>query len=118
MLKIRSLTKKKDFDQVFKQGCSCYYQKFGVKVFKNEINQNRLGIIISRKVSKKAVIRNKIKRRIKEIFRLWADILILGQDILVIVLPETGKNVPWRIPIYQEIVVELEQSLKKLKMFK
>ncbi|MBU2081117.1 ribonuclease P protein component [Patescibacteria group bacterium] len=114
--KIRSLTKEKDFDRIFKQGSSYYCQVLGLKCLANEIGQNRLGIIISKKVSKKAVDRNKLKRRIKEIFRLWAEKLMPNYDFLVITLP--SKNVPKRISSYQEIAEALEQTLKKLKMFK
>ncbi|MEK7203316.1 MAG: ribonuclease P protein component [Patescibacteria group bacterium] len=111
-VKIGSLTKDKDFDQVFKRGRSCYCQTIGLKIIANKIGQNRLGIIISRKVSKKAVDRNKLKRRIKEIIRLLIDKLLVGYDILVITLPGAKEKT------YQEISKILEQGLNKLKMLK
>lgn len=111
-VKIGSLTKDKEFEQVFKQGRSCYCQLVGLKILANKIGQNRLGVIISRKVSKKAVDRNKLKRRIKEIFRAWTDKVIIGYDILVITLPGASEKT------YQEIAKMLEQGLSRLKMFK
>lgn len=36
----------------------------------NQLSHPRLGLIVSKKVSKKAVERNKLKRRLREIFRL------------------------------------------------
>ncbi|MDO9399288.1 MAG: ribonuclease P protein component [bacterium] len=117
-VKIRSLTKDKDFDRIFKQGRSCYGQIIGLKVLANELGQNRLGVIISRKVSKKAVERNKFKRRVKEVFRLQADKTITGYDILVIALSGAKKNALRRIPSYQEIKKEIEQGLSRLRMFK
>lgn len=48
----------------------------------NNLKQNNFKIIVSLKVSKKAVVRNKIKRRIREILR-QAN-LKLGYDIVVI----------------------------------
>lgn len=64
-----SLRRKKDFDQVFNFGQSFYCSLFIIKLLKNNLDTNRLGIIIGLKVSKKAVIRNKIKRQIREIFK-------------------------------------------------
>ncbi len=64
-----SLSKKKDFDQIFKTGQSFYCSFLGIKALKNDLDVNRLGIIIGLKVSKVAVIRNKIKRQIREIVK-------------------------------------------------
>ena len=43
---------------------------FGVYAADNALGQARLGLVVSKKVSKKAVIRNRIKRQIRENFRL------------------------------------------------
>lgn len=48
----------------------------------NNLNKNQFRIIVSLKVSKKAVIRNKIRRRIKEILRQIE--IKQGYDIVVI----------------------------------
>jgi len=49
----------------------------------NDLNRTRLGIIASRKVGK-AVIRNRAKRRIREIFRLNKERFSAGTDVVVI----------------------------------
>lgn len=84
MVKINSLKKQNDFSRVFKTG-----EVFGNKTFvmyylKNGSEANRLGIVVSKKVSKKAVVRNKIKRRIKEAYRLNEDSFAMGFDIIII----------------------------------
>ncbi|KNZ42557.1 ribonuclease P protein component [Acetobacterium bakii] len=84
MAKINSLKKQNDFNRVFKTG-----EVFGNKTFvmyylKNGSEANRLGIVVSKKVSKKAVVRNKIKRRIKEAYRLNEDSFAMGFDIIII----------------------------------
>ncbi|MBU0636641.1 MAG: ribonuclease P protein component [Patescibacteria group bacterium] len=112
LVKTGRLTKNKEFDKVFKYGRSSYNQNIGVKVILNENLINRLGIIISCKVSKKATDRNKFKRSIKEIFRLIESKLKTGYDILVIALPGVNNKT------YQEITEIFDQGLKKLKMFK
>jgi ribonuclease P protein component len=53
-----------------------------LKYYPNNLGENRYRIIVSKKVSKKAVVRNKIKRRIREILRCL-DIKP-GYDIVVI----------------------------------
>lgn len=69
MSRLYSLARKKDFDLVFKKGRSSFDTILGVKYLANDLKKNRLGIIISSKVSKKAVERNRLRRRLREIFR-------------------------------------------------
>ncbi len=85
-----SLRRKKDFDQVFKSGQSFYNHLFIIKYLENNLNINRLGIIIGLKVSKKAVIRNKIKRQIREIFRKYSKENHLNTEDVVIIV---SKNI-------------------------
>jgi ribonuclease P protein component len=102
----------KDFDQVFKKGRSSYVEILGIRVFLTKAKRNRFGILVSNKVSKKAVERNKIKRRIREIFRLKLDKIKPGYDIVVITLPQIlGKD-------YQRIESAINISLKKLKILR
>ena len=111
-LKISRLTKDKDFDQIFKCGRSYYSPSFGLKILPSQTETSRLGIVISRKVSKKARERNQLKRRIREFFRLEIGKLKPGYDFLVIVLPgATNKK-------YQEMAALLRQSLDRLKLLK
>ena len=51
---------------------------------------NRLGISISKKVGG-AVIRNRIKRLIKEQFRLQEGNLLKGYDLVIVVRPATAE---------------------------
>lgn len=62
-----------------------------VKIIKNNTFKNKYGFVVSSQVSKKAVERNKIKRRLKAIIReIGADIKN-GFNIIIIALP-TVKN--------------------------
>ena len=49
----------------------------------------RIGIVASRKVGN-AVTRNRIKRFIREFFRLYRGVIKRCEDIVVIVRPKTG----------------------------
>ena len=106
------LTKDKEFDAVFKKGRSSYDKILGVKALKNDLSLNRFGILISVKVSKKAVERNKLKRQIREILK---NIQINSKDffdIVVISLPSSlGKE-------FKDLENSIKFNFKKLKLIK
>jgi ribonuclease P protein component len=87
LAKTNRLTKKKDFDAVWQKGRSSFAKIIGVKILANGLEESRFGIMVGLKVSKKAVERNKIKRRIREIIRLEALNLKNGFDIAITVMP-------------------------------
>ncbi len=53
----------------------------------NGLEQVRIGLIVSRKVARKAVHRNKVKRRLREILRTWIPYLRPGWDLVVVARP-------------------------------
>ena len=95
------LTGKKDFEKVFKAGQGRYAKIIGIKFAKNNLENSRFGFIVSKKVSAKAVVRNKIKRQAREVIRLNLGDIKSGLDIVIICQPEiVEKN-------YQEIEKEI-----------
>ncbi len=110
--KIHRLTKDKDFDNVFKNGRSGYDKILGIKAIVSQQANSRFGIVVSAKISKKAVERNKIKRQIREIIRARLDKIKSGYDIMIISLPDIlGKN-------YQEIEESISRHFKRLGLYK
>jgi ribonuclease P protein component len=109
--KINRLTKDKDFELVFKKGKSAYDQLVGIKHISNTQEINRYGIIVSSKVSKKAVIRNKIKRLIREIIKNQEIYLKKGYDIVIITFPGIINNKK------TEISESIIKGLTKLKLY-
>jgi len=105
------LKKKKDFENVFKKGKGYKESFLSVKVSPNNLKENRFGIVISQKVSKKAVVRNKIKRKIKAVILKNLDILENGFDCIFIVRPQKTP-----IDDYQKIEKEVERLLKAAKL--
>jgi ribonuclease P protein component len=81
------LTKKNDFDAVWKKGRSSFDGLLGIKAMLNGLADSRVGIMIGLKVSKKAVERNRIKRIIREAIRGQAEKIPAGLDIVITVLP-------------------------------
>ncbi len=81
------ISHEKDFDQVFKLGSSFYCKTIGIKVLNNDLGLSRLGVIVSTKVSKKAVVRNRIKRVLRDFFQKELQNIIESRDVIIITLP-------------------------------
>ena len=78
-----SLRSNRDFQNVFKSGRSYANKYLVMYVSKNQLNGNRLGISVSKKVGN-SVVRHRVKRLIKESYRLQENIFNSGLDIVVI----------------------------------
>lgn len=88
------LARKKDFDRIYRQGRSFFIKELGIKTAKNGLDISRFGFVVSLKVSKKAVERNLIKRRLREIIRETLPEIRPGFDCAVIVRPG-GKDMDY-----------------------
>ena len=77
----------REFEYVYRHGRRLHGQGFSLIVAENELGWNRLGISVGRKTGK-AVVRNRIKRIIRESFRLNRQCFPEGCDIVVTVRPE------------------------------
>jgi ribonuclease P protein component len=53
----------------------------------NDLGQTRIGITVGKRVGKSAVVRNRVRRRIREAVRLRYGDLVPGQDLLLIARP-------------------------------
>lgn len=78
-----SLKKNSDFQQVFKKGTSYANKYLVMYVFENGLEKNRIGISVSKKVGN-SVVRHRIKRLIKENYRLHEADFHRGLDLVVI----------------------------------
>ncbi len=104
------LTKKNDFDAVFRKGKSVKADFFICKTLKNNLQESRFGFVVSKKVSPKATARNKVKRRLqKAVFCILKEVGG-SNDIVVITLPGIEKKE------YLEIEKAVKDSFKKLKI--
>jgi ribonuclease P protein component len=65
---LRSLAKRRDFELVFKEGLSAAAKYLVVYARPNELSWNRLGFSVSKKIGN-AVIRNRVKRLLREAVR-------------------------------------------------
>jgi ribonuclease P protein component len=81
----------RDFRRVFARRCSAGDGRLVVYVDRNDLTFPRLGVVASRRVGK-AVLRNRIKRLIREAFRLAQHELPAGLDILCIPKRDTAAT--------------------------
>ena len=79
------LSKKRDFDTVFKKGKATKGSFLFIKIAENNQQISRFGFVISSKVSGKAVIRNKISRVLADFIRIIMHKIRTGYDIIVII---------------------------------
>lgn len=85
-----SLKKNFDFQIVYKNKKSYANKYLIMYVRRNDRNQNRLGISVSKKVGN-SVIRHRVTRVIRECYRLQEDCFLSGMDIVVIARPGADK---------------------------
>lgn len=77
------LRTKADFESVFRQAKKSTDGCFTVLCRANDLPQARLGLAISRRCARSAVVRNRIKRLVRESFR-HQQCALMGLDIVVI----------------------------------
>lgn len=83
MRNINSIRKNEEFQKVYKNGSSYANKYLVMYVMKNDSDELRLGISVSKKVGN-SVVRHRIARLIRESYRLNKDLFSSGLDIVVI----------------------------------
>jgi ribonuclease P protein component len=101
------LKKKKDFENVFTKGMTARSKYFFLRVLENGSPDTRMGFVVSKKVSKKAVERNRIKRLFREAIRLDLAKIKPGYDLVFIVLNNAKDKE------FEEIREEISTTFKK-----
>ena len=84
MSEYTSLKKNNDFQNVYKNGKSKANKYLVMYVLKNDLNINRLGISVSKKVGN-SIVRHRLTRLIRESYRLNKDMFNSSLDIVVVV---------------------------------
>ena len=93
------LKKKTNFARVEIDGKLIQSTSFGMGIYdrskdfngENNNSESHFGFIISTKISKKAVVRNRIKRVISEVIRKHLDIIKKGLDVVFLIKPSAAK---------------------------
>lgn len=108
---IETLKKRNDFVKTYNKKKSFGNRNLVLYINKNNLYCSRVGITISKKVGK-ATVRNKIRRRMKEICRAYEDRIKDGYDLVFVI----KKNVP--DISFQELEGSFLHMLKISKMRK
>jgi ribonuclease P protein component len=93
--KINRIKKKKDFDTIFKTARrepSFKGSFFVFRAVKNNLGINRFGFVVSQKVSKRATVRNKVRRRLTAAIKDEAKNIKPGIDLVLIAQPGIEKQ--------------------------
>ena len=83
MIFSESLRKNKDFQVVYRKGKSYANKYLVMYILENHLNRNRLGISVSKKVGN-SVVRHRLTRLVREIYRLQESRFQKGLDIVVV----------------------------------
>lgn len=101
---------KKIFKEILKTGKGFKEDRLIMKIFFSKEKSIKIGFLISKKISKKAVERNRIKRRLKEILK--KEKIKEGLYIIFIPLPGLEKK------NFKELEETVKKILKKAKVLK
>lgn len=104
--KYRLATKKK-VDVVYRQGASIKRAPFFVKYLANPSDHAQVAILVPKSVSRSAVERHKVKRRLAEAL-VVNKILTKNLDLVVVALPPILKK------DFLEIKAELDKATKEI----
>lgn len=100
------ILRRDDFLRIGKLGKKIKTNHFIILFLENDLAFSRVGITVTRKIGK-AVERNRVKRLIREFFRLNREAIPKSNDFIFI----AGKGSPQLV--YSDIVRELLGPLKK-----
>ena len=105
------LRRREDFAKVYANGDRYRGTYLNLKIlFDSNAEFTQIGIVVSKKVSKLAVTRNRFKRQLRAIFRQLLSQLKNGLQIVVTVTTVQSK------PSYQELWDDLKNLLAKAKV--
>ena len=94
MKKTIALKENHEFRRLYHRGTSSAGRHLVLYCRKNRLDHNRLGITVSVKLGG-AVVRNRARRRLREVYRLNRDKLRPGYDVLLVARGRT-LTAPWK----------------------
>ena len=99
------LRRRSEFSALFQSGKRIHSEYLTVILSTNPSGMRRLGLVVGKKVGKAAVRRNRMKRLLREFFRLNKHRLPASQDILIVARKD------FSFMKYRDLSSELEKVL-------
>lgn len=85
LAKRHRLTTDRDFRRLFRKGKRSIGEGINLIALPNGLPDSRFGFVVSNKVEKRAVIRNQVRRRLRDIIRLRINSVQPGYDVALVV---------------------------------
>ena len=104
-----SRIQKGDIVRIMKEWVSYHSPSFSLKVLKNSSNKPLFAVVISKKVAKTAVSRNKNKRRVREVVKKYSQQIPQNNFYIVTIKKDLNKNV------FQDLLSEMKDVLAKVR---
>ncbi len=79
---------------------------FTVKIVSNTLSYNRYGFVVSKKIDKRATVRNKLKRQLRACVEEIHQTLSQGHDLLFIIKPESKKQTSGEIKEQLHVIMQ------------
>ncbi len=100
-----------DFVEMRQAPIKAVTHSFVLQIRPNQLNKVRMGYTVSKKISKLAVVRNKLRRQMREIVRLSANLpkFYPSHDLILIARTEALNR------SYQQLVTDFEYLLTHVK---
>lgn len=108
--KVYRLVGQKNFKKIATEGVSIFLKELGLKYLANGTDNSRFAFVVSTQIDKKATVRNKIKRRLREIIHQRLLKIKPGFDLMFLTRPAI-KSLE-----FQELSKLVEQLLLKAKL--
>ncbi|MBI4591974.1 ribonuclease P protein component [Candidatus Uhrbacteria bacterium] len=104
------LRKTKDIEQVFSGGKSVFDAVCGLRCRPNGQPVSRFAVVVGTKVSKSAVVRNRLRRRVRAILQKCRTDIAAGFDVVCLVRPDAKKAT------FRQLEDRLQASLRKARL--
>jgi ribonuclease P protein component len=98
---------RRDYDRAYRSGTRAGARHLVLHAAPNGLDHPRLGTTVSRKVGG-AVVRNRIKRRLRDLFRRNRDRFPPGMDVVIGVRPSAATS------SYEDLRTDLFSALRRL----
>ena len=103
-------TSRADWKRIHRRGTVVQSRDLVLKHMPNKLDRSRFGFVIGTKVSKRAVVRNRIKRQLRHYIQKHKKTIASGNDIIIIVRVSAVART------YKELSEQVHRLLSRAKL--